>query len=85
MALSFQCPITRFSTYKCLPFLTCLKAKRVPDAVLQLIDCNRDLSANSWGRKYEGGASKQRGMKGRKADIAESEVDTKERNRHRLK
>lgn len=50
-----------------------------------LIDCNRDLSANSWGRKYEGGASKQRGMQGRKADIAESEVDTKERNRHRLK
>lgn len=50
-----------------------------------LIDCNRDLSANSWGRKYEGGASKQRGRQGRQADTAESEVDTKERSRHRLK
>lgn len=53
--------------------------------VLLLIDCNKDLSANSWGRKYEGGASKQRGMQGKRADIAESEADTEERNRHGLR
>lgn len=46
------------------------KGREVSGVVLLLIDCDKDLSANSWGRKYEGEASKQR----EKADIAESEA-----------
>lgn len=48
-----------------------------------LIGCNKDLRINSWGRKYEGGTSKQRDECRRKADIAESKAN-KERNRHGL-
>jgi hypothetical protein len=37
---------------------------RYSGVVLLLIGCNKELTANSWYRKYKGGTSRQRGTLG---------------------
>ena len=41
---------------------------RLPGVVSLLMGCNRNLTVNTWGRKYEGGTSGQRVSQGKKAD-----------------